>query len=130
MHLVLSYLSQINDVEVDCSPKFKLVLFTSDKLSAITPELASLVSIVSFHPEVYGIQQSILDSFLQLHNEKISQNRDLLRMEMYCQTVQLVKAERALLELLMKQEGGNVEDPHVTKNILSLNKAYEDALEK
>jgi len=121
---------QIGDVEVDCSPKFKLILFSSDEISAVPADVASMVSIVSFHPEIYGIQQSILDSFLCLHNEKISQNRRFLRNEMYNQTVKLEEAEKALLELLMNQENSNMEELHVNKNILSFNKTFEDALER
>ncbi len=105
-------------------------MLSSEVISDITPEVAYLVSIVNFFPEVYGIQQSILDSFLCLHTEKISQNRELLRKEIYSQTVKLEEAEKALLELLMEHEGTNVEESPITKNILSLNKTYEDALEK
>ena len=125
----LEFIYQIGDTEIDCSPKFKLVLFSSDDISSVPADIASMVNIVSFHPEIYGIQQSILDSFLHLHNEKISQNRDSLRNEMYSQTVKLEAAEKVLLELLMNQENFSMEELHVNKNILSLNKTFEDALE-
>ncbi len=101
-----------------------------DSLSALPPQVASLVCTVVFHPEVTGLQESILDSFLQLHNQKTFQDRSQLREEIHSQSVQLEKVERELLEVLAEQESGHVEDPRAAKSILTLNKAYEDAEER
>lgn len=122
--------SQIGDREVECSPNFKLYLVSSDSLSILPPQVASLVCTVVFHPEVSGLQESILDSFLQLQNQKTSQDRTYLRIEIHSQSLQLEKVEKELLEVLAEQENEQVEDPRAAKNILALNKAYEDAEER
>ena len=101
-----------------------------DSLSVLPPHVASLVCTVVFQPEVSGLQESILDSFLQLHNQKSSQDRARLRIEIHSQSVQLEMVENELLEVLAEQESGHVEDPHAAKHILALNKAYEDARER
>jgi hypothetical protein len=85
---------------------------------------------VVFHPELVGLQESILDSFLQLQNQKSFQDRIHLRNEIYLQSLKLEEVEKGLLEALVKQEGGELEDPKMAKHILSLNKAFEDAMER
>lgn len=101
-----------------------------DSLSVVPPEVASLVCTVVFHPEVSGLQESILDSFLQLQNQKTSQDRTQFRVEIHSQSVQLEKVEKELLKVLAEQDSGQVEDPRAAKNILALNKAYENAQER
>lgn len=96
----------------------------------LSPQVASLVCTVVFHPEVSGVLESILDSFLQLQNQKTSQDRAYLRVEIHSQSVQLEKVEKELFEVLAEQENGQVEDPRAAKSILALNKAYEDAEER
>lgn len=115
---------------MECSPGFRLILVSPDPLHVVPPELASLVRIVIFHPEMMGIQQSILDSFLCLQNQKMSHSREQLRAEMYSQSLKLIKTEKELLQVLVEQESGHLEVPLITKTILLLNKAYEDAMEK
>lgn len=94
------------------------------------PRIASLVCTVVFHPEIAGLQESILDSFLQLQNQKTFQDRAQLRTEIHCQSLKLEEVDRELLEALVKQESGELEDPRAAKHILSLNKSYEDAMER
>ncbi len=94
------------------------------------PRIASLVCTVVFHPEIKGLQECILDAFLQLQNQKTSQDRAQLRAEIHFQSSKLEEMEQELLEALVKQESGHLEDPKAAKHILSLNKSYEDAMER
>ena len=121
---------QISGKELECSPNFKFYLISPDSVSTIPPLVASLVCTVIFHPEIQGIKESNLDSFLQLQNLKTHQDRERLRGEIYSQLVKLEEVEKELLKVLVEQERDHVEEPCVTKNILSLNVAYEYAMER
>lgn len=130
---VFNFLSlhvQIGGKEVECSPNFRLYLVSPDPVSAVPSRIASLVSTVVFQPELVGLRESILDSFLQLQNQKSFQDRVQLRTEIQCQSLKQEEVEKELLEALVKQEGGELEDPKAAKHILSLNKSYEDAMER
>lgn len=116
--------------EVECNPDFRLYLVSPDSISTVPPRIASLVCTVVFHPELAGLQECILDSFLQLQNQKSFQDRIQLRAEIHSQSLKLERVERELLEALVKQESGGLEDPRAAKHILSLNKSYEDAVER
>ena len=76
------------------------------------------------------MQGLLLDSFLELQNAKTFHDREQLRLEIYHQTVKLQTCENKLLQLLANQDGGQFEEPHANKGILTLNKAYEDAQER
>lgn len=115
---------------MECSPSFKLYLVSPDSISEVPLEVASLVCTVVFHPEIKGLQESMLDSFLQLQNQKSFQDRQQVRSEIYSQSVKLEKVEEDLLSVLVDQESGHMEEPHVNKSILLLNKTYEDAMER
>lgn len=115
---------------MECSPNFRLYLVSPDPISAVPPRIASLVCTVVFQPELAGLQESILDSFLQLQNQKTFQDRAQLRSEIHSQSLKLEEVEKELLKSLVKQEGGELEDPKAAKQILSLNKSYEDAMER
>ena len=77
-----------------------------------------------------GLQEAILDSFLQLQNQKTSQDRAQLRVEIHTQAVKVEKVEAELLKVLVEQEVGHIEEPKAAKTVLHLNKAYEDAVER
>ena len=115
---------------MECDPSFRLVLISHDSLDEVPPEVASLLSTVVFHPEIMGIQQSTLDAFLRLQNLAMSHNREKLRVEMYSQSLKLIETDNELLEVLVEQENGHIEEPLITKTALLLNNAYGDALER
>ena len=115
---------------MECNPDFKLCLLSPDPPSAVSPQITSLVCTVFFHPEIQGMQESILDAFLQLQNQKTFQEREQLRAEIYSQSVKLEKAGKELLEIIVEQDGSHVEEPRATKTILQLNSSYEDAMER
>ena len=121
---------QIGGKEIECNPNFRLFLISLDPVSALPPRVASLVCTVVFHPELRGMQESILDSFLQLHNQKTFQDRLQLREEIYSQSLKLEEVESELLNALVKEECEHLEDPKAAKHVLLLNKSYEDALER
>ncbi len=115
---------------MECNPNFKLYLFSPDQISSLPPRVGSLVCTTLFIPETKGIQELILDSFLQLQNMKTFQEREQLRIELYRQSEKLEMVEKELLKVLVKQEGGHIEESQATKSILALNKSCEDALER
>lgn len=115
---------------MECNPSFRLYLVSPDSISVVPPGVASLVTTVVFYPEIRGLQESVLDAFLKLQNQKTSHDRGLLRDEIYSQSVQLEEVEEELLKVLVKQENGHLEDPRAAKHILFLNKSYEDAKER
>ena len=115
---------------MECHPDFRLYLVTRDHLSSVTPQLFSMVTAVEFHPERKGIEELLLDSFLRLQNAKTHGDREDLRRELHAQSTKIEEVEGSLLELIAQQESGQVEDPKSIKNILTLNKAFEDAHER
>lgn len=115
---------------MECSPKFQLYLVSPDSVASLPPLMASLLCTVTFHPEIAGLQEAILDSFLRLQNQKTSQDRAQLRQELHTQAVRLETVEAELLQVLVQQEAGHIEEPKVAKTVLHLNKAYEDSQER
>lgn len=99
-------------------------------MSSLSPLVTSLVNAVLFHPEIQGLQESTLNSFLRLQNQKTFQDRKQLRVEIHSQSVKAEEVEKELLRALVEQESSHVEDTQATKTILHLNKMYEDAMEK
>lgn len=125
-----TFLLQIGGREVECNPRFKLFLVSPDSVSSLSPLVTSLVNAVLFHPEIQGLQESTLNSFLRLQNQKTFQDRKQLRVEIHSQSVKAEEVEKELLRALVEQESSHVEDTQATKTILHLNKMYEDAMEK
>lgn len=115
---------------MECNPDFKLFLVTSDHLSIVSPVLFSVVTVVEFQPERKGIEELLLDSFLELQNAKTYSDREELRKELHTQSARIEDVERQLLELIANEEEGQIEDPKSIKSILTLNKAFEDAQER
>ena len=115
---------------MECNPDFKLYLVTSNHLCLVPPTLFSVVTMVEFQPERKGIEELILHSFLQLQNAKTYNDREQLRVELHTQSAKTEEVEKGLLELISHQENGQIEDPKSIKNILTLNKAFEDAQER
>lgn len=121
---------QIDGKEVECSPSFRLFLVSPDQISDVPATVASLVCTITFHPEVRGLQEILLDSFLRLQNQKQHQDRTGLRTEIHSQALRLESVEGELLKVLVEEEDGHMEEPKAAKTVLSLNKAYEDAMER
>ena len=128
--LVCSASLQIDGNEVECNPDFMLYLVSSDHVSLVSPTLFSLVTVVEFQPERKGIEELLLNSFLQLQNVKTYNDRQLLRRELQTQSARTEEVERQLLQLIAHQESELIEDPKSIKSILTLNKAFEDAQER
>lgn len=104
-------------------------MVSSDPVSILPPSIVSLTSVVMFQPEREGLKELLLDSFLSLQNPKTFHDREQVREEVHKQAVTLLTVENELLKLLVTQESGQVEEPKITKAILSRNKAYDDAQE-
>ena len=121
---------QIDGREVECNPHFKLFLVSSDDLTSIPPTLFSVVAVVDFQPERKGIEELLLSTFLQLQNVKTHGDRQELSQELHTQSTRIEEVERELLELIAHQEEGQIENPKSIKNILTLNKTFEDAQER
>lgn len=88
------------------------------------------MTVVDFQPERKGMEELLLNAFLPLQNAKAHHDRQELIQELCTQSARIEEVERGLLELIAHQEDGQIEDPKSIKNILTLNKTFEDAQER
>ena len=58
----------------------RLFMVTDDPVSSIPPWVASLCSVVIFHPLCTGLESLLLEEFLNIHNTKTFLERHQLRM--------------------------------------------------
>ena len=60
-------------------PYFRLFMVTDDPVSSVPLWIASLCSVVVFHPQCTGLESLLLEEFLSIHNQKTFLERHQLR---------------------------------------------------
>ncbi|RDD45872.1 Dynein heavy chain 5, axonemal [Trichoplax sp. H2] len=118
----------IGDHEVECNPQFRMTLSTSCLPMNVPDELASQLSVIELSHSTQGLEELLLDFFMQKEKTRIDEDSTQIAEEMIAIYNRLETIEQNMLELL-SCNNKLLHDLTMTKKLTSLKKAYDEAIE-
>jgi dynein heavy chain 1 len=113
-------LCQLGNKEIDCSPKFRLFLTTTNPTLCFSPDISSRVTFVNFTITPTSLQIQCLDHILHSERPDIEEKRNNLSKMQGEFQFRLFHLEKSLLSALSESEGNILDNEAALKTLETL----------